>query len=57
MVLDELPVLLIGIIAGQGSTALAVGAGGVFGHCFSLVFFLPVFFPKQPTNQRLCQFQ
>ena len=40
MMLGKLPVpevLLIWIRVGQGPTALAVGAGGVFGH-FSLVY-------------------
>ena len=33
-------VLLIWIIVGQGPVALAVGAGGVFGHFFSRLSFL-----------------
>ena len=39
-------VLLVWIRVGQGPTALAVGAGGLFGHFYShlsFLFFLPLF--------------
>ena len=69
MGLGELSVLechIIWIIVGQGPIALAISAGGMFGHFFSTIFSL--FFcplcetawnrlsqravkPKQPTNQ------
>ena len=51
MVLGKLPVPgrpAIWMIVGQGSIALAVGAGGVlFGHIFSLVYLFSFFSPSQ----------
>ena len=63
MVLGKRPTILM--IVGQGPTALAVGAGGVFGHFYSplsaslwetaryrLKYCLKgPLNPKQPTNQ------
>ena len=46
MVLGKLPVPgrpTIWITVGQGPTALAVGAGGVFGHFYSHLSFLSSF--------------
>ena len=46
MVLGKLPVLgrpTIWIAVGQGPTALAVGAGGLFGHFYSHLSFLSSF--------------
>ena len=45
MVLGKLPVPgrpTIWIIVGQGPVALAVGAGGLFGHFYSHLSFLPL---------------